>query len=92
MFRNVKDYGAKGDGKTDDTAAINRAVTDGGRCGRECGSSTAKPAVIYFPSGTYLVSSSIVQYYNTQFIGNVSQFISGDWAPTTLVESDQRLN
>ncbi|GJN66193.1 hypothetical protein PLICBS_000209 [Purpureocillium lilacinum] len=72
VFRNVKDYGAKGDGKTDDTAAINRAVTDGGRCGRECGSSTAKPAVIYFPSGTYLVSSSIIQYYNTQFIGNPS--------------------
>ncbi|KAK5651475.1 hypothetical protein OQA88_12482 [Cercophora sp. LCS_1] len=31
---------------------------------------TAKPAVIYFPSGTYLVSGSIVQCYNTQFLGN----------------------
>ncbi|GAB0132610.1 hypothetical protein EsDP_00001040 [Epichloe bromicola] len=70
VFRNVRDYGAKGDGVTDDTAAINRAVSDGGRCGRLCGSSTEKPAVIYFPSGTYLVSSSIIQYYNTQFFGN----------------------
>lgn len=71
VFRNVKDYGAVGDGIHDDTAAINNAVTDGGRCGQSCGSSTAKPAVIYFPSGTYLVSASIVQYYNTQFLGNV---------------------
>ncbi|KAG8427490.1 hypothetical protein J3459_006668 [Metarhizium acridum] len=70
VYRNVRDYGAKGDGVTDDTAAINRAISDGNRCGYGCGSSTEKPAIIYFPSGTYLVSSSIIQYYNTQFLGN----------------------
>lgn len=72
VFRNVRDFGAKGDGKTDDTDAINRAIASGDRCGQGCGSSTRKPAVVYFPEGTYLVSRSIVQYYNTQFIGNVS--------------------
>lgn len=72
VFRNVRDFGAKGDGKTDDTDAINRAIVSGDRCGQSCGSSTRKPAVVYFPEGTYLVSRSIVQYYNTQFIGNVS--------------------
>ncbi|KAF2272061.1 pectin lyase-like protein [Westerdykella ornata] len=70
VFRNVKDYGAKGDGVTDDTEAINRAVSDGNRCGKECGSSTTLPAVVYFPSGTYLVSKPIIQLYNTQFVGN----------------------
>ena len=70
VFRNVKDYGAVGDGVTDDTAAINRAITDGNRCGETCGSSTTTPAVVYFPSGTYLISSPLIQYYYTQFVGN----------------------
>jgi len=64
------DYGAKGDGVTDDTAAINRAISDGGRCGANCGSSTIHPALVFFPPGTYLVSSSIIQYYNTQLLGD----------------------
>ncbi|KAL6229168.1 hypothetical protein BDW75DRAFT_245974 [Aspergillus navahoensis] len=70
IWRNVRDYGAKGDGVTDDTEAINRAISDGGRCGEDCSSSTRYPAVIWFPGGKYLVSSSIIQYYNTQFIGD----------------------
>jgi hypothetical protein len=69
------DYGAKGDGVTDDTAAINLAISDGGRCGANCGSSTIYPAVVYFPPGTYLVSSSIIQYYNTQFLGDVRHLV-----------------
>lgn len=72
VWRNVKDFGAKGDGKTDDTVAINKAISDGARCGEQCKTSTISPAVVYFPPGTYLVSGSIIQYYNTQFLGDVS--------------------
>lgn len=35
-----------------------------------CESSTTSPAVVYFPAGTYLISSSIIPYYMTQMIGN----------------------
>ncbi|XXH01836.1 hypothetical protein Hte_008198 [Hypoxylon texense] len=71
VYRNVKDYGAKGDGKTDDTAAINKAISDGSRCAPgSCTSSSTTNAVVYFPAGTYLVSSSIVDYYATNLIGN----------------------
>ena len=70
VFRNVQDYGATGDGTTDDTVAINAAITDGNRCGNGCDSSTTTPAIVYFPPGTYLVSKPIIQYYYTQFIGD----------------------
>ena len=59
------------DGLTDDTAAIQNAISDGNRCAPgACASSTISPAVVYFPAGTYIISSSILDYYNTQLIGN----------------------
>ncbi|KAK6330900.1 hypothetical protein TWF718_003098 [Orbilia javanica] len=70
IFRNVKDYGAVGDGVTDDTDAINAAASAGGRCAGDCGSSSVLGAVVYFPSGTYKISKPIFQHYYTQFIGN----------------------
>ena len=71
VFRNVKDYGAKGDGVTDDTAAINRAITEGQRCNPEtCQSTTTTPALVYLPPGTYIVSAPLIDYYLTNIIGN----------------------
>ncbi|KAG7286304.1 hypothetical protein NEMBOFW57_008612 [Staphylotrichum longicolle] len=70
VWRNVKDFGAVGNGVHDDTAAIQLAITQGSRCGASCNSSTIVPAVVYFPPGTYLVSATIIQYYNTQFLGD----------------------
>ncbi|KAF9648249.1 exo-beta-1,3-glucanase [Thelephora ganbajun] len=70
VFRNVKDYGAIGDGVADDTEAILRAISTGPRCGQDCGSSTISPATVYFPQGTYLVTDSIPLYYYTEVIGD----------------------
>ncbi|EIW63632.1 exo-beta-1,3-glucanase [Trametes versicolor FP-101664 SS1] len=76
VFRNVKDFGAKGDGVTDDTVAINNAIASGNRCGNGCGQSTTSPAVVYFPQGTYLVSAPIVSYFYTQLIGDAKHIPS----------------
>ena len=60
-----------GDGISDDTLAVNSAISSGNRCSpMNCESSTTTPAVVYFPPGTYLVSSPIVVFYQTQLIGN----------------------
>ncbi|KAJ4488492.1 exo-beta-1,3-glucanase [Lentinula aciculospora] len=81
VFRNVKDFGAKGDGVTDDTAAINNAISSGARCGGgSCASSTVSPAVVFFPQGTYLITSPIIAYYYTQLIGDAR-------SPPTLLAS-----
>ncbi|GJC97654.1 glucan 1,3-betaglucosidase [Colletotrichum higginsianum] len=71
VFRNVKDFGAKGDGVTDDTAAINEAISSGQRCEPgKCKGETTSPATVYFPPGTYLISGSIIDFFYTQIIGD----------------------
>ncbi|KAK3682422.1 pectate lyase superfamily protein-domain-containing protein [Podospora appendiculata] len=72
VFRNVKSYGAKGDGVTDDTDAINAAINAGNPCGQGCTSTTMTPALVYFPAGTYLISKSITPAYFTQLIGDAN--------------------
>jgi glucan 1,3-beta-glucosidase len=72
VFRNVKDFGARGDGTTDDTAAINAAISSGSRCGQGCDSTTVTPALVYFPAGTYVVSKPLLQYYYTQLVGDAT--------------------
>lgn len=54
---NVKDYGAIGDGVADDTAAFNNAINSGYK-------------IIYVPSGTFKLSSSINIDSNMSVIGN----------------------
>ncbi|GKT96563.1 glucan 1,3-beta-glucosidase [Colletotrichum tofieldiae] len=71
VFRNVKEFGAKGDGVTDDTAAINLAISSGQRCGPgTCKGETTSPATVYFPPGTYLITGSIIDFFYTQIIGD----------------------
>ncbi len=49
MVVNVKDYGATGNGSTDDTAAIQNAITV----------AKADTQVLYFPKGNYIISATL---------------------------------
>jgi hypothetical protein len=69
-WTNVRTLGAAGDGKTDDTAAIQKAI-DGHR-------------VLYFPSGVYLVKDTITLKPDTVLIGLhplMTQFALPDGTP-----------
>lgn len=63
---NVKDHGAKGDGVTDDTAAINSVM----------GMAPADK-LIYFPAGSYIVTNTINVPSHTVITGEVwSQIVA----------------
>lgn len=55
-MKNVKDYGAKGDGITDDTAALQSALN------------TGEP--VYIPAGTYIISDSLRAIKNNVIYGD----------------------
>lgn len=81
---NVKNYGAKGDGITDDTTALNQAFKAG------------KNKTIYIPAGIYLVSETIFVPSNCTIIGDgnsslllaISGFPIGDDLLKIYCESD----
>jgi len=75
-FRNVRDYGATGDGTTDDTAAFIRALDEGRGSVRH-----KAPATIYVPPGTYLLSDTLILWKPTALIGDADH-------PPTLVLQD----
>ena len=58
IYANVKDYGAYADGTTDDSSAIQNCLDE----------FSSNGGTIYFPSGTYLLKSSILFYSNQNLI------------------------
>jgi hypothetical protein len=70
---NVKDFGAKGDGVTDDTVAIQAALTFGAG------------NTIYFPKGNYICSNTLILPDATTLIGAGV----GHWRPGTFNDLDE---
>lgn len=52
--------------------AIMKAMGNTTRCARGCNGSTTKNAIVYFPPGNYLVSSTIAMPFGTQVIGDAN--------------------
>lgn len=72
--RNVRTFGAKGDGVTDDTQAFIQAL----QSGRHVSGGGVSPQTIYVPPGRYVISSTLLVWSNTSFVG--------EWTdPPTLI-------
>lgn len=76
VWRNVvSDFGADNTGNSDSTDAIRNAINHGGsglpdRTTKDTYGETMKPAIVYFPSGTYLISSTLDLYAGTVIVGD----------------------
>lgn len=66
VFDACRDFGAKGDGRTDDTAAIQNAM----EAAREHGQS----ALAYLPAGTYRITRSLVMQGTDYVVGGCGPF------------------
>jgi hypothetical protein len=65
-FSSVKDFGARGDGKADDTRAINAALK-----------ANVNRRITYFPAGNYRVSDTILAPAGSRLVGEAWSTLSG---------------
>ena len=63
-YLSVKDFGAKGDGTTDDTVAINNAIA----------SAASNVRKVFFPTGIYILTSPLVITAPVTFVGEGSGY------------------
>lgn len=73
---NVKNYGALGDGSTDDTTAINLAI------------SAASGKVVFFPAGTYKISSTLsINTAGTWLVGETPGIGAGSTVGSVILNT-----
>lgn len=77
LLINVKDYGAKGDGTTDDTIAVQNAINDA--------NAAAGGGVVFLPRGTYSVSTLTARAYVT--VGGAGRYRTAIVARSSTAEA-----
>ena len=77
--RSVKDFGAVGDGTTDDTVAINTAID----------AALAGDGTLFFPSGVYAMSSQIVSTPISGVPNNVAQIGTKTLTKNLILKGDK---
>ena len=78
---NVKTYGATGNGVTDDTAAIQSAISHN----IHGASSTGNGTILYFPAGTYLVSNPLL-WHNLSSAWSSGLTLQGENEENTIIK------
>lgn len=83
-FYNVKDYGAAGDGSTDDATAIQAAIT---------AANSAGGGTVYFPSGDYVTDSMITLYSDIELLGDMNaKLMPSDTVPLQAYYASSKSN
>ena len=90
--KNVRDYGAVGNGTTDDTAAIQAAINDA--------NINDDRTIVYLPPGKYAISRTLQLHKYTKLVGAGRQVASivvhDSWRPTswtaTMIETENASN
>jgi polygalacturonase len=76
---NIRDYGAKGDGKTLDSEAINQAIETAAAAGG---------GTVYFPAGNYLSYSIRLKSHVALYLDQGCTIIAADYIPTNKQNYD----
>lgn len=77
---NLRDFGAVGDGKTDDTVAVQKAID--AACGVGAGNDVLAARKVIIPAGTYRITETISllpEHYGLQLVGEGSVLPNGPY-------------
>jgi hypothetical protein len=81
----VRNFGAVGNGRTDDTAALLRAIA---ASGDDTGTAFWQDRIVYLPKGTYLVSGTLLKRYANGQFGSGLILVGESRSNTTLKLED----
>jgi hypothetical protein len=79
---NVRDYGAKGDGRTDDTAALQAAIN---AAGPNTGAFFWRTRIVFLPDGIYRVSGQLQRRYANGAFGS-GMILQGQSTTGTVIQ------